>query len=141
MAKKGLLLAVLIICYLVVSLTGSALSQTKVRLGYGKFTNELVYVAMDKGFYKKHGVEVNFVGFPSLGRIPQLMAAGEIDMGVFAVPAFLTSVEKGVGVTAVANLMGMSNPPVPYVAMDSSGIRRIEDLRGKTIAISTFGGN
>jgi ABC-type nitrate/sulfonate/bicarbonate transport system substrate-binding protein len=141
MARKGMLLAMLMVSYLVVSLTGTALSQTKVRLGYGRFTNELVYVAMDKGLYKKHGVEVKFVGFPSLGRIPQVMAAGEIDMGVFTVPAFLISVEKGVKVVAVATIMGMSNPPVPYVAMESTGIKKIEDLRGKTIAISTFGGN
>ena len=116
-------------------------SQTKIRVGYGQFTNELVLLAMDIGSLKKPGIQVEFVGFPTLGRVPELMAAGKIDVGVFAVPAFLNAVDKGVNVVAVANVMGMSDPPVPYVTMADSGINKIEDLRGRTIAVSTFGGN
>ena len=141
MDSKRICLSIATVAFLVLSSVMISWSQTKVRLGYGRFTNELVYVAMDKGLYKKHGVEVKFIGFPSLGRIPQMMAAREIDVGVFTVPAFLIAVEKGVKAVAVATIMGMSNPPVPYVTMARTGIKRIEDLRGKTIAISTFGGN
>lgn len=116
-------------------------SQTKIRIGYGQFTNEIVLLAMDMGLLKRPGIQVEFVGFPTLGRIPELMAAGKIDVGVFAVPAFVNAVDKGVNVVAVANVMGMSVPPVSYVTMADSGINKIEDLRGRTIAVSTFGGN
>lgn len=141
MTGRGVHLGVLVVWFLVLSVAATALGQIKIRLAYGRFTNELIFLAMDKGFFKKSGIEVEFVGFPSLGRVPEAIAARRVDLGVFAVPALLNAVDKGLNVVAIAKIMGMSDPPVTYVALADSGTKTVKDLKGKAIAISTYGGN
>lgn len=140
MKLKAPLLSFLAFALVLASLS-SAKAQTVIRFGYGAHaTQPALFVAMDKGYFKKEGIEVKFLPFPVIGHVLRALAARELDIGVLSGPGLATAVGRGVKVVAVAEASGMDDPPVSYITMADSGIKKVEDLKGKSIGI-VIGGN
>ena len=110
----------------------------KVRIGMGAFspTNSAIWVAEERGFFKKHGLEVEaiFIGGGAARGVNALLA-GDIQFATAGGGAVITSVLKGADVVMVA-------------AQNNKGVHRIlvrpeidtpEAIKGKKIAITTFG--
>ena len=98
------------------------------------------YQAEAAGIYKRNGLEVTVqAGGPQLNN-PQLLAAGKID-GVMVGSAIeaLNYAKEGVPVVAVAAVY-QKNPQV-LLAHKSSGIKSLEDMKGKPIMISALARN
>jgi NitT/TauT family transport system substrate-binding protein len=98
------------------------------------------YQAEAAGIYKRNGLEVTVqAGGPQLNN-PQLLAAGKID-GVMVGSAIeaLNYAKEGVPVVAVAAVY-QKNPQV-LIAHKSSGIKSLEDMKGKPIMISALARN
>ncbi|MBL4954340.1 ABC transporter substrate-binding protein [Neobacillus sp. YIM B02564] len=96
-----------------------------------------LYIAKEKGFFKKNGIEVDLMKMESVSDRRSSMAANRIQ-------GFATTVDSHV-VTAASDL-----PVVQVLALDDSyggdgivakkEIRSLKDLVGKTVAVQTDGG-
>jgi NitT/TauT family transport system substrate-binding protein len=110
----------------------------KIRIGMGAFspTNSAVWVAEERGFFKKHGIdaEVIFIGGGAARGVNALLA-GDIQFATAGGGAVISASLKGADVVMVA-------------ALNNKGVHRIlvrpeidtpEAIKGKKIAITTFG--
>ncbi|MCX8505027.1 MAG: ABC transporter substrate-binding protein [Alphaproteobacteria bacterium] len=91
------------------------------------------YVAKEKGFYDKLGVEITIIpGGPDI--IPMLqLVIGAADIIVEWMPFALASREEGVPVVNIAQPFKKSG--MMLTCRKDSGIRSPEDLRGKTVGV------
>jgi NitT/TauT family transport system substrate-binding protein len=112
------------------------------RMGYiGGAAQPEVY-AMYQGFYDEAGLNISWVSFRGGSSIVEAVIAGELDGGVIgSTPAIIRAVSKGVPLKVVAvGELGTKEKPGDYlVVLKDSGIKSLQDLRGKTIAVHRFG--
>jgi NitT/TauT family transport system substrate-binding protein len=113
---------------------------TKVRIGISTPTEPVQFaetLAERLGFYKKNGIEtVEVTGFEGDGKALQALVAGQLDFFVGGASAAISSV--------------VTDTPVKVVSMNSTtltdglfcgpNIKTPADVKGKPVAISTFGG-
>jgi ABC-type nitrate/sulfonate/bicarbonate transport system substrate-binding protein len=122
------------------SLSDPALAQTKVRVGQpqaGTFQFVPLQVASEAGIFKRHGIDVEIISFGGGPRVQQALAAGSIDVGIGSGPE-LAFVAKGAPEIAVAAIANAPYSVVLAVLRDSP-VRTPDDLKGKTISISSRG--
>lgn len=98
--------------------------QAGVNPGAGLFT-----IAVNQGFYKKHGLDVEIIKTNTTAAV-QAMLAGKMQMATGAgAAAFVTATLEGAPpFVVVASWVNV----FPYKIMAQKGIRKIEDLKGKT---------
>src|SRR5574339_434836 len=98
--------------------------QAGVNPGAGLFT-----IAVNQGFYKKHGLDVEVIKTNTTAAV-QAMLAGKMQMATGAgAAAFVTATLEGAPpFVLVASWVNV----FPYKIMAQKGIKKIEDLKGKT---------
>ena len=90
------------------------------------------YQAVAEGTYRKHGLDVTIrMGGPQVNGL-QLLAAGQLDVVMGDALQVLSAVEQNVPVTAVAATFQKN----PTVIIAHPGVAKLEDLKGKPIAVS-----
>lgn len=89
----------------------------------------LFSIAVNQGFYKKHGLDVEIIKTNTAAAV-QAMLAKKMDLATGAgMAAFITAQLEGApSFTLVASWVNV----FPYKIMALKGIKKIEDLRGKT---------
>jgi NitT/TauT family transport system substrate-binding protein len=93
-----------------------------------------VTVAHDKGFFAKHGLDVELVNYAgSTDQLLETLATGKADAAVGMALRWLKPLEQGFDVKIVASLHGGC---LRLLAPVGAGIERIEDLKGKIIGVS-----
>jgi ABC-type nitrate/sulfonate/bicarbonate transport system substrate-binding protein len=98
--------------------------QAGVNPGAGLFT-----IAVNQGYYKKHGLDVEIIKTNTTAAV-QAMLAGKMQMATGAgAAAFVTATLEGAPPFV---LVGSWVNVFPYKIMAHKGIKRIEDLKGKT---------
>ena len=96
------------------------------------------FVAKEKGFYKDAGLDVTIKpGGPDVAP-PQVIAGGGADVVVDWMPSALASREKGVALVNISQTFKHSG--LELVCRKDTGIKKPEDLKGKTVGI-WYGGN
>ena len=118
----------------------SALAQTKVRVGQpqvGTFQFVPLQVGIEAGIFKKHKIDLEVISFGGGPRVQQALAAEFIDIGIGSGPE-LAFVAKGAPELGVAAMADAPYSVVLAVPKDSP-IKTAEDLKGKTISISSNG--
>ena len=118
----------------------SALAQTKVRVGQpqvGTFQFVPLQVGIEAGIFKKHKIDLEVISFGGGPRVQQALAADSIDIGIGSGPE-LAFVAKGAPEIGVAAMADAPYSVVLAVPKDSA-IKSAEDLKGKTISISSNG--
>jgi len=141
LGKKAIALALLAFFFC----TGAAVlpagaAAPPMRMGYlqSDLHQLAAFVALQKGFYKKEGLEVKVGGIFKAG--PEEMtafASGALDVGyVGAAPAVVAVANKVAQVKIVAqvNLEGSA-----IVVGENSPIKALPDLAGKTVAVPGYG--
>ena len=132
----GILLAVI----LVAAVSRSACAQG----GPGKFlvayaglisTHTSVWLGEDQGFYKKHGLDVNAVLISSGSLTSQALVAGEAKLASTSVGPTAGAVGAGADLVILAGTIHI----LPYQLWVLPQVRQAADLKGKRVAISTFG--
>ena len=89
------------------------------------------YQAVAEGLYKKHGLDVTIkMGGPQVNGL-QLLAANQIDVAMADGLQVLSAVEQAVPLVAIAATFQKN----PTVIIAHPGVAKIEDLKGKPIAI------
>jgi NitT/TauT family transport system substrate-binding protein len=90
------------------------------------------YQALAEGTYRKHGLDVTIrMGGPQVNGL-QLLAAGQIDVAMADALQALSAVEQGVPLVAI----GATFQKNPTVLISHPGVARIEQLKGRPIAVS-----
>jgi ABC-type nitrate/sulfonate/bicarbonate transport system substrate-binding protein len=118
----------------------NALAQTTVRLGQpqvGTFQFVPLQVGSEAGIFKKHGIDLEVISFGGGPRVQQALAANSIDIGIGSGPE-LAFVAKGAPEIGIAAIADAPYSVVLAVAKDSP-IKAADDLKGKTISISSKG--
>ncbi len=96
-----------------------------------------LYVALEKGFFKERGLEVEFIAPADPNDPPKLVAAGKADIAVSYQHQHQMQVAEGLPLTRIATLI--ATPLNSLVVLDNGAIKTIADLKGKTIGYSVGG--
>ena len=115
----------------------NATAQTKrIPVAYSAVsaTQSAFYLTKEAGYFEKHGLFVDPVYVASGTKVAQAMIAGEFPIAL----AGGTVVNANLAGGDIAIFGGVTNVPSFYVFVHSS-IKRPEDLRGRTVGITTFG--
>jgi NitT/TauT family transport system substrate-binding protein len=94
-------------------------------------------IAEEKGLYRTDGVEVSLTQGKGSGTTVQLVSTGQADMGIADAVAITQAVQQGAPLLVVATINQATNTSMQV--LNSSGIKRIEDLRGKSVAVPAAG--
>src|SRR5215475_11221430 len=130
--------------YLVVVLLGSWVRSssaqetlTKLLIAHAGLisTHSSVWLAEDQGFYKKHGLDANSVFTGSGSVTSQALIAGEARIASTSVGPTAGAVGAGADLAILAGLIHI----LPYQFWVHPQLRQAADLKGKRVAISTFG--
>ena len=93
-----------------------------------------ITVAKDKGFFVKHGLDVDLVNYAgSTDQLLETLATGKADAAVGMALRWLKPMEQGFDVKIVASLHGGC---MRLLAPADSGIKSVADLKGKIIGVS-----
>jgi len=98
-------------------------------------THSSVWLGEDQGFYKKHGLDVTSVFISSGSVTSQALVAGEARVASTSVGPTAGAVSGGAELVILAATIHI----LPYQLWVTPQIRQTADLKGKRLAISTFG--
>jgi NitT/TauT family transport system substrate-binding protein len=95
------------------------------------------YAAVDQGYYKEQGLDVEIVeGGPDI--VPQdVLSAGDVDYAISWVPKVLGSIEKGAKITNVAQIFERS--ATTQISFKDKNITSPAQLKGKKVGSWGFG--
>jgi NitT/TauT family transport system substrate-binding protein len=97
-----------------------------------------VFIAIKRGFFTDEGLTVS-TEFAQGGAatIPALVS-GDLDVGFGAYPSFFSAISQGLPLKIISE----ANRPAPLFAglysMPDSGIAKVADMKGKTVAVNTL---
>ena len=93
-----------------------------------------VTVAKDKGFFARHGLDVDLINYSgSTDQLLETLATGKADAAVGMALRWLKPLEQGFDVKIVSSLHGGC---LRLLAPTDSGINEVADLKGKIIGVS-----
>ncbi len=100
--------------------------------------NLFAYVARDKGFWSRNGLDVSVARGSGSGSAAQAVAAGTFDFGMAATPTVMIQAARGLPITCIGQvnydaLMGIA-------VLASSPIKTPHDLEGRKLGASVSSG-
>jgi len=100
------------------------------------FLGVMPYTALEQGYYKKYGLDVQIKGFTSGTDAVKAVQAGQIDLAWSPTPFAMTLIAKGVPLVGIE---GMDK--VDWVlGASGGGISTCSDLKGQSIGVDSIGG-
>ena len=95
-------------------------------------------VAIEKGFFKKHGLDVELTNYAgSTDQLLEALATGKADAGIGMALRWLKPLEQGFDVKITAGIHGGC---IRLVAPKGSGLTTVAALKGKTIGVGDLAG-
>jgi NitT/TauT family transport system substrate-binding protein len=111
-------------------------ASNKIRVGYIGITCEApIFVAVEKGFFKEEGLEVELVKC-QWAQYKDVLALGGFDITHHLVMYFLKPIEMGLDVKFTG---GIHRGCLRVQASPNGNVRTVEDLRGKRIGVPGMG--
>jgi ABC-type nitrate/sulfonate/bicarbonate transport system substrate-binding protein len=102
------------------------------KIGAGSTVHWPIYIATEKGFFARRGIELDVITTPSNAAMQQQLAAGALDIGVSAgSPDPIRAVNQG----APAVILRVDSVVSPYALVTKASIRNVADLKGETISL------
>jgi ABC-type nitrate/sulfonate/bicarbonate transport system substrate-binding protein len=125
------------------SLAAPALSQGPTKVTFTtswipEGPNLFAYIARDKGFWKKHGLDVSVARGSGSGAAAQAVSAGTFDFGMAATPTVIIQAAKKLPITCIGQINYDALMGVGVLA--NSPIRTPKDLEGKKLGASVSSG-
>ena len=138
--RQKKLIGVLLALILVKAISHCAWAQSgpgKLLVAYAGLisTHSSVWLAEDQGFYKKHGLDITSVFTGSGSVTSQALIAGEAKLASTSVGPTAAAVSAGADLVILAGTIHI----LPYQFWVLPQVRQPADLKGKRVAISTFG--
>lgn len=140
MFHRRLILAILLMGNLVAlpqSLPAQSRSLKKIHVGVPAVSmgNIIIFFSKETKIYEKHGLDAEAVVMSGSGIASRALIAGSVIISPITTPAVMSAVLAGSDMVILAHTM----PGVIQSLMVRSDIKRAEDLKGKTIGVTTFG--
>lgn len=100
------------------------------------------FVARDRGFFKKHGLDVDLVIVPVNGTLPAAIMSNSIEVASITPTIMQSVVENGVEMKAFANvsLTSQTGSNFGLLVPPAAKIETAKDLEGKKLATPAVGG-
>ena len=100
-----------------------------------------MFVGVEKGLFKKHGIEVKLKVVSTGTDMVNAMTKKEVQIGDMSVTTFLKARHDASQFTVVGFIMNdatvtNADTPLAIVARKDSGIRSVEDLKGKRVGLA-----
>ncbi|MEK6712502.1 MAG: ABC transporter substrate-binding protein, partial [Nitrospinota bacterium] len=104
--------------------------------------NMLMFVAIDKGFFAKHGIDAKVMLRDTGADLSKSLDAGELDLSIAAMPNIPVALERGlraraiVGYTGSAYTKSADDEMMAIIVRPDSGINSLVGLKGKKVGVS-----
>lgn len=102
------------------------------------------FIAIEKGYFRDVGIDVQLVGnFPSGPAGVTAAAAGQLDAGLCAVTGLIAAKAAGINVKGIADIQTeyKKAPLQRFYVQKNSSISSVKDLKGKTVAVNSKSGS
>lgn len=93
-----------------------------------------LWIAQEAGIFKKHGLDVELLYVAGGSRAAQVVLAGEAPVAMFNGASVISANLAGADLVNLASGMNV----LPFLLVVGSGVKQIEDLKGKKVAITRF---
>lgn len=126
--------------FLIALLSASSASAQKLTLMLDWFVNPdhaPLIVAQEKGFFARHGLDMDIIAPSDPNDPPKLVAAGKTDLAVSYQYQHQIQVDQGLPLLRIATLI--ATPLNSLVVLDNGKINSIADLKGRKIGYSVGG--
>jgi ABC-type nitrate/sulfonate/bicarbonate transport system substrate-binding protein len=124
----------LLLCWFTVCSAPDSTAQIKSNFA-SSITSEsqiTLWTARDRGFFKKHGLDMQFILMPRSPLAIAALLAGEIDAAIMGPGHVVNAALSGTDIVGIANFF----QKLDYRLNGRPEIKKGEDLRGRRIAIS-----
>jgi NitT/TauT family transport system substrate-binding protein len=98
-------------------------------------SNGVWYIAQDRGFYKKNGLDVDLLFIPSTTTSVSSLVAGDVQVANASGGGVASAIVAGADLVLVSCYLNS----LPYELVVNESIKSAEDLKGKNIGISRIG--
>jgi len=128
-------------CALALVFPGVLSAQTKplkhIYIGVSSVSmaNIIIYVTKEAKLFEKYGLYADPVAMRGSGESSKAMIGGSIQMSPIATPTVINAGLSGADLVILAHTL----PGVVHALMVKPEIKRVEDLKGKKIGVTTFG--
>lgn len=122
------------------AMTTTAMAQEKVTVLLDWFINPdhaPLFVALEKGYFGDHGLDVEIIAPSNPNDPPKLVAAGRGDIAVSYQHQHQMQIDQGLPLVRIATLV--ATPLNALVVLADGPIKSLADLKGKTIGYSVGG--
>jgi NitT/TauT family transport system substrate-binding protein len=111
--------------------------EEKIRLSHSALesSNAVWYVAQDRGFYKKNGLDADLLFIPSTTTSVSSLVAGDVQVANASGGGVASAVVAGADLVLVSCYLNS----LPYELVVHESVKSAEDLKGKSIGISRIG--
>jgi NitT/TauT family transport system substrate-binding protein len=131
-ASPCLLLVSLLLAYLCAPQFLNAQIKSNLSSSVTSESMTAVWVARERGLFKKHGLDMQFILMPRNPLAVAALIAGEIDAAIIGPGHLVNAGLSGADLIGVANF----HQKLDYRLNSRPDIKKAEDLRGKRVAIS-----
>src|SRR3954462_6043842 len=122
---------------LALTFAGQTFAAEKFKVGYLRVMDDAqAIVAHEAGYYKKQGLDVELIEFKSGTDLIKAIVGGQLDTGVFGFTNAVAWASKGADLKVVG---GAQNGYHALVVREDAGIKKVADLKGKTLASQAEG--
>lgn len=139
MRHRSVLAALLPVVWLVFAQVGFAQTKPlkKIRVGVPSIgvANIIIFVTKEAKLYEKYGLDADVVTLNGSGIASKALISGNIEVVPIATPTVINANLSGSDMAILAHTM----PGVIHALMVKPEIKRVEDLKGKRIAVSSLG--
>lgn len=114
---------------------------TKIKVGYVPYADDApAFLAQEKGIFRKHGLDAEFVPAANPTAIVAAMLSGQQQFGFITGPVLINVNIKGTPVKCVAPVVGRQpsdtkRDGTTLIAGKGTGVKSVKDLVGKKVAM------
>ena len=120
-------------------LMGETVTAERIRVGFVSPGPGLSvpWIAKETGIFAKHGLDADVILLTGSPRLVQSLIAGDVHYALVGAAAVMRARMRGAEVMILAAASNVSSQKL--LVNPKSGIRRLEDLKGRVIGVSQYG--
>ena len=113
-------------------------SAERIRIAYSAISGVQLplWTAKESGFFKRQGLDVDFLYIGGGSVVVQAMLGGEVQLSRASAPGIVQAALHGADLVMIANTVNT----LVYSVMTRPDVKSPEDLRGKTLGVTRLGG-
>jgi len=114
---------------------GKGLKKIRVGVPSVSMGNIIIFVTREARLFEKHGLDAEVITMNGSGIASKALISGNIEISPIATPTVINANLAGADMAILAHTM----PGVIHALMVKPEIKRVEDLKGKKLAVSSLG--